>query len=110
MANGVDSKAKSENEIVITIKSDVDVIIARQEGRKMAAELGLNNGESTLVATAISEVARNIVTYAGHGEVVLSFVEKGSKKGISIIARDQGPGYTRYFYGHAGWLFNLRVG
>ncbi len=92
MVNRADPQSKSQNEIVVKIKSDVDVIIARQEGRKIAVELGFNNGPATLVATAISEVARNIVSYAGSGEIVLKMVEKDSKKGISIIARDKGPG------------------
>ncbi len=92
MVNRADPQSKSQNEIVVKIKSDVDVIIARQEGRKIAVDLGFNNGQATLVATAISEVARNIVSYAGSGEIVLKIVEKDSKKGISIIARDKGPG------------------
>jgi len=81
----------SGNEIVISIKSDVDVVIARQEGRRLATDLGFNAGDVTLIATAMSEVARNIVNYADHGEIVLSIVEESNKKGISIIARDNGP-------------------
>jgi serine/threonine-protein kinase RsbT len=46
----------------------------------------------TLIATAISEVARNIVTYAGSGEIVLQVVQRGHRCGILIIARDRGPG------------------
>ncbi len=91
MVNGT-TPVKPEKEIIVTIKSDIDAVIARQEGRKMAAEIGLNSGEATLIATAISEVARNIVSYAGQGEIVISIVEKDSHKGISIIARDKGPG------------------
>ncbi len=91
MVNGA-TPVKPDKEVIITIKSDIDVVIARQEGRKMAAEIGLNSGESTLVATAISEVARNIASYAGSGEIVLSIVEKESHKGISVVARDKGPG------------------
>lgn len=92
MANGADTPVKSDNEILVSIRSDIDVVFARQEGRKMAAELGFNTVDATLIATAISEVARNIVNYAGQGEIVLSKVEKESHKGIFIIARDKGPG------------------
>ncbi len=91
MVNGA-PRVKPDKEIVVKIKSDIDAIIARQEGRKMASEIGLNSGEATLVATAISEVARNIVSYAGQGEIVIRVVEKGGKQGIEIIARDKGPG------------------
>ncbi|MFZ2035686.1 MAG: anti-sigma regulatory factor [Dehalococcoidales bacterium] len=90
--NGTNAPVLSGNEIVIPIKSDVDVVIARQEGRRIAGELGFNTGDITLIATAISEVARNIVNYAGHGEILLGIVEESDRKGISIIARDNGPG------------------
>lgn len=82
----------SENVITIPVKSDIDVVIARQEGRTLAGVVGFNMGDMTLVATAISEVARNIVLYAGKGEIVLSIVEQEGRRGISIIARDNGPG------------------
>ncbi len=81
-----------QNEIIVPVKSDVDVVIARQEGRRLAIGLGFNTGDTTLIATAISEVARNIVIYAGKGEIVLGIVERGGKQGISIVARDNGPG------------------
>lgn len=92
MLNETDTPLRYKNEIVLTIKSDVDVVIARQEGRKIASEIGFNTGDITLIATAISEVTRNIVNYAGQGEIILSIAEKGSKKGISMIAQDKGPG------------------
>ena len=91
-ANGTSTPIVSGNEVVINIKSDVDVVIARQEGRRIAAELGFNAGDLTLIATAISEIARNIVNYAGRGEIALSVIEESGKPGISIIARDNGPG------------------
>jgi serine/threonine-protein kinase RsbT len=92
VGNGTSAPVLSGNEIVINIKSDVDVVIARQEGRRLATDLGFNAGDVTLIATAISEVARNIVNYADHGEIILSIVEESNKKGISIIAQDNGPG------------------
>jgi serine/threonine-protein kinase RsbT len=57
----------------IAIESDADVVVARQRARALAAELELSTTDQTLLATAISEVARNITTYAKRGEVVLSF-------------------------------------
>jgi serine/threonine-protein kinase RsbT len=58
----------------------------------LAAQLGFSNCEVTLIATAISEVARNIVTYANRGEILLSHANQGSKRGIVVVARDEGPG------------------
>jgi serine/threonine-protein kinase RsbT len=82
-----------EHESVIPIESDADVVTARQEARAMASRLELSSTDQTLLATAISEVARNITTYAVRGEVVLSVIEDDvGRRGIRVIARDEGPG------------------
>ncbi len=80
-----------DDELRIPIASEVDIVAARQQGRDLARTLGASSTAMTLVATAISELARNIVQYARQGEIVLSVVE-GSRRGIQIVARDQGPG------------------
>jgi serine/threonine-protein kinase RsbT len=79
-------------DLVIPIKADVDVVTARQRARALVSGLRFSTSELTLIATAISEVARNIVTYAGSGEIVLRVVQRGSRRGLLVIARDQGPG------------------
>jgi serine/threonine-protein kinase RsbT len=79
-------------DLVIPIKADVDVVTARQRARVLASGLRFSTSELTLIATAISEVARNIVTYAGRGEIVLRIVQRGPRRGLLVIARDQGPG------------------
>jgi len=79
----------------IAIESDSDVVTARQRARELAAGLELTSTDQTLLATAISEVARNITTYATRGEVLLSIVREDgppAREGIRVIARDQGPG------------------
>jgi serine/threonine-protein kinase RsbT len=82
-----------ERDSVIPIESDGDVVTARQQARAMASALELTSTDQTLLATAISEVARNITAYAVRGEVVLSVIEDdGGRRGIRVIARDQGPG------------------
>jgi len=82
-----------ERESVIPIASDADVVTARQEARAMASRLELSSTDQTLLATAISEVARNITAYAVRGEVLLSVIEDdGGRRGIRVIARDDGPG------------------
>jgi serine/threonine-protein kinase RsbT len=82
-----------EREYLIPIESDADVVAARQEARAMASSLELSSTDQTLLATAISEVARNITAYAVRGEVVLSVIEDdGGRRGIRVIARDDGPG------------------
>ena len=82
-----------EPEERIAIESDNDVVTARQRARELAAKLELTSTDQTLLATAISEVARNITTYAVRGEVLLSVVrDDRGRTGIQVIARDQGPG------------------
>ena len=74
------------------INSDLDLVRAREKGRVLAGQLGFVQSDLTLVATAISELARNIVRYARRGEIVLRQAEDGGIPGIVIIARDEGPG------------------
>jgi serine/threonine-protein kinase RsbT len=82
----------SDGEIRLVINSDQDIVLARQKGRALATELGFTSGDATLIATAISELARNIVSYARKGEIVLRMVNNVERRGLSIIASDKGPG------------------
>jgi len=79
-------------DIVVAIRSDGDIVAARQQGRALAAAIGFTATDATLIATAISELARNIVLYAGQGEVMLHSLEISNRRGIVIGARDSGPG------------------
>ncbi|MDR3506350.1 MAG: anti-sigma regulatory factor [Caulobacteraceae bacterium] len=81
-----------EGELLVPIERDPDVVTARQKGREMAVEAGLSGSDLTLIATAISEVARNILVYAGHGEIILRQLERNGRRGVCVIARDEGPG------------------
>ena len=74
------------------IGADIDIVLARQQGRAMAGTIGFGATDATLIATAISELARNIVLYAQKGEVMMRSVETAHSKGILIVARDSGPG------------------
>ena len=87
---GVPSEPKGGK--CVPVASDDDLVAARREGRMLAEQLGFSTSEATLVATAISELARNIVSYARRGEILVSLVHNGNKRGISIVARDEGPG------------------
>ena len=77
----------------ISIESDADVVVARQRARALAVGLDMPSTDQTLLATAISEVARNITAYAVRGEVLLELVRDGDgRRGIRVVARDEGPG------------------
>ena len=82
----------SVGETRVAINSDQDIVSARQKGRAMAIELGFSSGDATLIATAISELARNIVSYARNGQITLKGVQGSSRVGILVIASDDGPG------------------
>ena len=79
-------------ESCVAVAADQDIVTARMRGRAMATQLGFPTAAATLIATAISELARNILMYAGRGEIVLSAIEQGERRGIAVVARDQGPG------------------
>ena len=78
--------------ISVAIASDVDVVTARQRGRELAAKLGFSPGDQTVIAAAISEIARNILTYAGHGGVKMAIEHDGDRSAVVVVAQDQGPG------------------
>lgn len=80
------------SEVRVEIQREADIVLARQAGRQLAAELGFSSTDQTLIATAISEVARNIVVYAQHGEIVLMRTDDDGRVGIAVIATDSGPG------------------
>jgi serine/threonine-protein kinase RsbT len=78
--------------IIVPIEHEADIVAARQAGRELAGKVGFVGSDLTLIATAISEISRNIVTYAVRGEVTMTAVEDGPRRGICIVARDEGPG------------------
>ncbi len=81
-----------EAEVRVAINSDADLVTARAQGRALAQRLGFPRPGPTLIATAISEIARNIVVHVGQGEIVLRPVEEANRFGLVVIATDDGPG------------------
>ena len=78
----------------LPILSDMDIVMARVEGRNMARDLGFGVIDQARIATAISELARNIVLYAGTGSVTLRPIEAPQRRGLEIVCADTGPGIT----------------
>ena len=76
----------------LPIRGSGDVVGARQKGRDLALQAGFAGSEVTVIAAAISEIARNIVDYAEQGEMTFQKIEQGGKQGILIVAEDRGPG------------------
>ncbi|HUH70767.1 MAG TPA: anti-sigma regulatory factor [Mycobacterium sp.] len=80
------------DEIVIDIDDSDDIVAARKAGHQLALELGFSLTDVTMIATAISEIARNITSYAGRGEVRVAAADREGRKALVVRAEDEGPG------------------
>jgi serine/threonine-protein kinase RsbT len=80
------------DEVRVPVTSDGDMVPARAEARALAVRLGFSRTDATLIATAVSEIARNIVTHGVRGELVLEPIEDAARCGLVVVARDSGPG------------------
>jgi len=78
--------------LVVQVIADHDIVSARNAARQVASQLEFSTAELTLIATAISEIARNIAIYASPGKLTLEVVEHRGRRGIQIVATDNGPG------------------
>ncbi len=76
----------------VLVSKEVDVLVASQKARALAEKLDMSKRDLSAVQTAVSEVARNIVDHAGQGMVVLRLVRRGERRGLRVVASDQGPG------------------
>jgi serine/threonine-protein kinase RsbT len=74
----------------LVVRSSPDIVQARQLARELATEMGFGGSDVTRIASAISEIARNILDYAREGEIHFQPIDHG--KGLQITARDRGPG------------------
>ncbi len=81
-----------DDEVLVTIASDADLVAARAAARALAEQLGFSRTDATLIATAVSEVARNIVVHVGVGEITMSPLVQDHRRGLRVVAADDGPG------------------
>src|SRR5919201_5567094 len=75
------------DEVLVHVSTDADVVAAREKGRELSARLGFSSIDLTLIVTAISEVARNILLYAQEGEIALRIDNDSGHRGIVVVAR-----------------------
>ncbi len=80
------------DDIVVDIADPADIIAARQAGHQLAQDLGFSLTDGTMIATAISEVARNITSYAEHGSIRITVADRQGRKALVVCAQDDGPG------------------
>ena len=76
----------------VNIRQEIDIVGARQLGRQYAKELGFSTVDQARIATAISELTRNIYLYADAGKISFEVIDQINRKGLKIIATDNGPG------------------
>jgi serine/threonine-protein kinase RsbT len=76
----------------VRIDSDLAILEARQLGRSLANHAGFSSTDLAIIATAISELARNTLRYAHSGDMIISRIENGQRRGVMITATDEGPG------------------
>jgi len=87
-------RAAADHDVRVTIDTDVDIVTARQRGRSLAAGLDFQATDCARIATAISELAQNVITYAGRGEILFRTVADNGTPGLVVVARDEGPGIS----------------
>jgi serine/threonine-protein kinase RsbT len=78
--------------VVIDVNDSDDIVTARQAGHELARELGFSLTDVTMIATAISEIARNITSYAGRGEIRVGVQDREGRLALVVRADDEGPG------------------
>ena len=82
----------------LKIDAEEDIVASRQRAREVARQLGFGAVDQSRIATAVSELARNVVRYAtdGKGEVTIREVRgpdaSGGRSGIEVVISDDGPG------------------
>ncbi|MCG1024005.1 anti-sigma regulatory factor [Sutcliffiella horikoshii] len=76
----------------VSIRNEWDIVAARQMGRDVAKDLGFGTVDQARITTAISELARNIYLYAGTGQICIEEMDEYGKRGLKVIATDDGPG------------------
>lgn len=84
---------KTPKPVQIDINIEDDIVLARKAGRELAQEIGFRNLDCIKIATAISELARNIFLYAKKGSIgIVLLVVNDQPRGVEITATDNGPG------------------
>src|SRR6202050_1915211 len=79
-------------EVVVDIDNPDDIVAARKAGHQLALDLGFSLTDVTMIATAISEFARNSTSYEGRGAVRVAVQDREGRKALLVRAEDQGPG------------------
>lgn len=79
-------------DVRVPLRFAADIVAARRAVRQVACDAGLTRADRTVMATGVSEIARNVVSFADHGELVVEQVSGSARTGVRVTVRDAGPG------------------
>ncbi len=91
-APSISTPPEAQVPVSVPIRGEPDIVVARDAAESLAARLQFTRTQLVELATAISEIAHNILQYAGGGTVAISFEQEGNRQGVGIVASDGGPG------------------
>ena len=80
------------DDIIVDVLDSNDIVAARYAGHQLARDLGFSLTDVTMIATAISEIARNMTSYAGRGAIRIALQDRDGRKALVVRAEDDGPG------------------
>lgn len=86
------NRASPENRVCVRIRDESDVVIARRRSRELAAQQGFSKAAAEALATAVTEIARNIVVHAQSGEILFGALADSARRGVIVTASDTGAG------------------
>lgn len=86
----------------VPLTQEIDIVAVRKYAKDLAAALGFDLLAQVQIATAVSELARNAIQYAGRGEFTVAPVDEGRRRGVEVVCRDHGPGIANLELALAG--------
>ncbi len=78
----------------LVAKADSDLVVARQRTRQIANLAGMSTLESTRLVTAVSEIVRNAIRYAGEGRIEFNIFQDANKQFLEVVVSDSGSGFS----------------
>lgn len=83
-----------KNGVRMAIRDESDLVVARRRVRELGLQQGLPEASIAALATAVTEIARNIIVHAGSGEMSFAAAGDARRRGVVVVARDRGPGIS----------------
>ncbi len=81
--------------LILALEAETDIVLVRKRARRLAELVGFEPQDQTRITTAVSEIARNALEYAGGGRVEFRLTGSAARQQFEIIVSDRGPGIAR---------------